>query len=1572
MVTLSDKRAQEIMETHGLDESTALSISRAETETGEEANITSGFRDLVKEKNIWEEKYTEFIGNKGYSKEVNDIIRRGNSVNPKTGKRDNRGVVNKQLRNANAPKGAEESLKLFRAAKAAVGLSKHSETRSALDLFPKTSTANKAIAASLTSDVLGFSEHKEFNPDGSEMNLFHLDRRNADVTSIADIRQSDDANTFTQKMDAHKNEVAKSEAPANFNDLVEGFAAIEPNDRFTKRNVQAVMDNRPENYIPQITDETPILASTDTPDQVVTQSNQVEIPLSEGEGAAVIDEKPTFIKEIGSDQTVTPSVQAEAPEFQSVEPTDTGAKPQDFSTLSQDLEDFTVEGMGNDLVNNFVDRNAVGFMAHGIIKHVELNKEFDPTFNAVEDDLYSELTDNLDNEDLEEVLKHSNNRHDFIVSASLAQARVKRTKEMSEYSRKHPVLSGTNAVANILTEGAVFMPISSLASAGLGATRIKKASDLLRTSRLGSFAVGEILEQGLQEVIWSQNAKDYEFDPLLFATAVGAGVGLKTAFGSTEAEAAFRNLLKDEKGFINITGESGKKLVDEVTENVGNKQAIAMAETISKRKTFAANSIRKNLQTRRAAITKALSKVTTQLKKAKTDKELLKKLKGRKQKLVRELGNFDKKLPTELAQLVAGTHPKLSSAIDPNLKITTIADALGIDKKLINTPSRARKFLGLDQPNVDPSFVIEGEKGYAKAMREQLVEMSDNVRLNANESLKYLAGTDTVKHIDDIPLLGKLQVGDKLRALAETDGPVSKLLFNKGNLVSSDNPYISSFYNFHAPDGMGRQGMSKIRAIESQQKYANIYGGDFMNAYHTHGDKLYKALEGDKVTTRAKALFSPDSYEESIEPLFKERMLSPDGKAFRIKYGDDIGNIADDFYKDFNKVNETMNLRAKEVGVQGLDFDTTEGWFHRSWDFRKARSVDKKDLEETVFRAMRSHAEKLGVKNIDDVKLKNHSKRFAHGLRNADLSAIEGLQSDHIKLLEKLLRKSDGAETVVLKDELSRLKMLKSKSDAGDLANRVQMDVTQELSSGQKLSDLFEDNIIKTQKRHSARMAARISAAEHGVKNIKDLDDWIVDAVDFEIKKMAKAGVKDPNTKAKFIKEAMTQDLNSFKNGGMVGLHSMPDDTASDMLKLVKKYNYARLMQYTGISSIAEVGGTFVEAGVSTTLGEMSKMMRGHFDDLFTDNPTKYVDTLYNELRAVTGVGMEDFSFSTKGMSKANRVTEAGTIGNTFEKGVDVLGRVAHGPFGGIETTGRKLTINSLAVKWSDHFMGREKGGFLSAFFGSNGTTNRVLENSGFGKVTNGVFEPNDTYKKIKKSFEAHASFDDKGRLLNVGLEKWDNNTAHSFGDALRMQSSHIMVDPDSTTMALWQSTTVGQILNQFRSFTVNATTKVAGHTFANAAISSSRGDQSEMIKAAQKIFWGTSLGMMSVALRQGIQRAGGDKEVDLFDEGLIKAAAIGFSRSSVAGNIPAIADSISGMFGVDPIFDKTSSMGRSKNFFNLATTPTGQAVGGVYQSVEKAAQGEFKEGGMKLLKVSPLYRQIGAQQLFNFIDDEK
>ena len=1371
---------------------------------------------------------------------------------------------------------------------------------------------------------------------------------------------------FTTKVKGEKKEEEgkskkKRKLGLSFGERMKVISTLTPESESLKEDIDTILNEDMERLIPEMDEDTPLLASTDEDFGDFIPKNRREPKVAEK--GVDLEEEPTVVSEESE----------EGFEYPKGLPLDKlgGVEQKPLTNIEDDIKNITFEGMGTDIVNKFVDRNAIGFLTQGAIKHSVLDKGIDPTFDIEKDmdkELYNEMTEGLEAEDIEELLDSANTRGDFIKLASLMQGKLKRKKEMEKYAQEHPVFSGANSVGNLLVEGAAFMPLgTAIASAGQ-ATKLRHLKALSAT-KVGRFVTAEMAEQGIQEIIWKVSDREYEFDPVMFATGVGAGVGLRAAVGAAESDALLRQLLKNEGGFINIATDEGKKLVDEVSKRVSDLKAIELADRITKKKIKVANEIRTDLEIKQASYTKRVEDLSQQLKEA-TDPKEIKSLKGKKQRAVRKLQKFEKTLPNQLTQLLKGTHPKLALKLNPKFSLTDVAKEIGIDPKLVNTPDRARKFLGLDAPDIRPDFTIEGDKAYKQVAAEQLREMSENTRLNMNEIFKRMAGTDTVRTLDELPLVGKLQLADKLKALADTDGPVSRLLFNKGNLVSSENELVSSYYNWFAPDGMGRYGTSKIRAIESQQKYANIYGGELMNMYHTHGTNIYEAMRGKY--SKVRGMFSPDDYENLVEPILEERLLTKDGLAFRAKYGDEIGDAADKFYNDINKLNNGINIRAKEVGVEGVDFDTTDGWFSRDWDFREARGVDIDDLKNTITTAMLKHAENLGIKNIDGTKLIDQASKFAHGLHNADLGVIEGLTNDYIELLEKLVRKADDIEGGVITDEIARRKFLKAKHDAGDLANRVQLDVTQQLPDGRQLSDLFEQNFVHSQKKYISRMSARIAAAEHGIKNLNSLQDWIDDAVKLEVKRLAAKGIKDPVSKTKFIKQAMEQDLMSFKHGGMVGLNDLSDDGAHDMLRLTKKYNFARLMQHVGISSISEVGGTFVEAGVSTTMQQVGRQTKQYFSDLYSKDPDKYVDTLYNELRTIVGVGMEDFAFSTKGMSKATRIFEDGAL-NTFEKGVDVAGRMTQIPFGAMETLNRRGSVNALAIRWADHFMGREKDGIISSIFQSNKVTNRVLENSGFGKFNDlGEFELSDTYRAIKKNIEKFARFDDRGNLINFELHRWDNKTAHAFGDALQMQMNHIMVSPESTTMALWQSTWWGQVLNQFRTFTINATTKVMGHTLTNAAISANRGDMSETIKAGQKIFWGTSLGMLSVALRQGIQRTGGDREVDLFDDGMMKAAAIGFSRSSVAGNLPTLVDTIGSRFGVDPIFEKTSSFGRSKNFFNMATTPTGQAVGGVIKSGEKALQGDFKDSGMQLMKTSPLYRQIGVQQIFNFVDDEK
>lgn len=1245
-----------------------------------------------------------------------------------------------------------------------------------------------------------------------------------------------------------------------------------------------------------------------------------------------------------------------------------GGKKQDTAGTLEALRDISVEGMGNDLVNKWTDRNSVGLILQNIITASETTGRVDENYDPqAEPELYTELTKDMSNDQLKELLDgYSNNRHDFIVGASAINGYNQRASEMDDYSKNHPVLSGVNSVTSMLSEAAVFAPISTAiasASASLGVTAL---SDLSLANRLKFYGIGEAAEQTLQEVVWAKYDRQYSFDPKMFGFGMLAGVGLKSVTHNAQVDKVLRDIFNNEKGFIKFTTEEGLNLVDEVSKRVTDEKAIAFAKRFEEKKLIEIKRIRSALQEEVVGLEDLLDVAKTDLKQATKGTPVYKKLKSDIQKMNRKLKALDAKLPNEMKMLADGSHPLLGARVNPQLTIKSVAEGLEIPNDIVNSPEKLRVFLGLNSPDISDKFIIEGEKSYTNIMRRQLSEMADNKRLNANETIKALADK-----------IGDNKVGNALHDLASTDGFISRVLFNKGNLVSSENPHVAAFYNWLAPDGMGRTGASKIRAIESQQKYNNIFGSELMDAFHTHGDELYNVVKGMESGIKSKFLaeFNFDDYENTVVDMFKKRLiLGKEGFADAIG-NEEISRIADEFADSFNRMNNKILDRAKKLGVEGVDFDTTEDWFHRSWDFKKARAVKLPDLENSVFRGMRDYLDDNELL-FSEADLRTEAKKFAYGLQNADITTIEEANKDYIKFLGKLEKRTKSTEAQgVLQTEIQRLEKNKLSRTQGDLAHRTRLNLDAEIhGTDMTLGDLLEDNFINTQKRYNSRMAARIAAAEHGVKNIDTLDEWVDDAIKQEVKRLADKGVENPRAAAKHAEVSMKQDLQSFKNGTMTGLGDIQDDNASDLLRFIKKYNYASLMQYVGISSIAELSGTVAEAGVNTTFKSLKQNIMPIIKRRFTKNPSMFVDQLYNDMRAFTGIGIEDYAFSSRGTSKGNRIFKTGTL-STVESGLDVLGRSTQGAFGHIETIGRRATNNALAIQWADHFNGKSSSdGILSGFFGSKRVSNRVLENAGLGTFdADNKFVFNELYDQIKNEFKSKATYDSRGNLVKLNMNKWDTDIAHKFGDVLFAQSSHIFVNPDATTMALWQSSTVGQILNQFRTFTINAATKVAGHSLANAQQGLRRGDYTEMYKLGSKIFWGTTLGMLSVSIRDNIKTLGDGTGVNtgLFDEGAMKAAAIGLSRSSIVGQLPTLIDTVGTRFGNDPFFEKSSSIGRSKDFFNLSTTPTGQAIGNNINGVTEILKGNVGKGGMKLLKSSPFYRQIGVQQFLNFTTKE-
>ena len=1319
----------------------------------------------------------------------------------------------------------------------------------------------------------------------------------------------------------------------------------------------------------------PEVHTEETPQESSSAPQEPEEWSSNTDTSFLTKEKPESTWETSSDVEDTlsnePPTPMDEPEIWEGSTTSVlGGRDVSHTNTMQDVakaaKELTLEGMGKDFGNKVMDNTTVGMLVQPMMLEALTNDTVDPNYDPRQDkELFEQLTNDLDSEQLEELFDgYTNNRHDFITAATSMNERNKRAKEMDEYTQNHPVLSGVNTVGTMLGEAAIYSPVSTVMAAKGVAMTGRNILNMSNATKFGIYSASELVEQGFQEVVWSKYNKEYEFDPTMFGFSILAGVGVKNMMHNTTVNQHLTKMLRNEGGFINLTKAEGKKVVDEIAKNVENEQAIALVKRLEDKRLEISKGVRNEIIERKEMLVNNIAAVKQEIKAATKGSDEMKRLKGLKQKYQRQLSSHIKKEGDIVRSLVDGTHPKLQAALDPKLSATSIAKELGIDTKLVNTPEKLRVFLGIDSPEIADDFILEGEKAYIGVANAQLKEMKTNRRLNMNETMKYAAEK-----------LGDNFVGNKVYELANTDGAINRFLFNKGNLVSSENHLISSFYNWMAPDGMGRQGASKIRAIESQQKYSDMFGGALMNNFHSVGDELYAHIKQTNVTMgKAISTFHVDDYEDTVTDIFRRRLLLGAERFAEETEDPEVVKLANKFADKYNKLNDDIVKRMKHAGVQGVDFDGTEDFMHRQWDYKRARGVDEQQLQSAVYKGMMQYLEKTG-EAVDAGLIAEEAKKFAYGIRNADITKVEEAQTNYIKMLEKFAEKSKGEAKEVIKTEADRLAFAKAQKELGDLAHRAKIDVNVKIGdTNLALSDLLENNFITTQKRYNSRMAARLASAEHGMKNIDDMEEWINDAVEAEVKRLADSGVENPRSHVDHIEQAMRSDFNSFKNGYMSGLKDMTSSKDTDFIRFVSKMNFAALMQYVGISSIAEFGGTIVEAGARTTLREFRESIIPHLKDMYLKRPHTFARAIDEELMTITGIGLEDYSFSTRGVSRGERIFKDGVM-NKVEKVIDVTGRTTQGVFGPIEVISRRMTRNSLAQKWAQHFNDAGNDGIMSAFFGSKGkVTNRVLENAGLGSFDeSGKFIKNDVYDKIKKAFKEHAEYNEHGNVNKLNLDKWDVDTANAFGDVLQLQSSHILVNPDATTQALWQTTTIGRIINQFRTFGINAATKVGGYTMANAASGLRHGDSAELQKAAAKIFWGTTLGMLAVTARENIKTAGDGEgfNSNLFDEGMMKAAAIGFSRSSLITNLDIFSDTIGGAFGFDPIFEKSSSIGRSKNMFNLSTSPTGQAIGGTLEGGTDMLKGDFKKGSIKLFKTSPFHRQLLLQQIFNYSQKE-
>lgn len=953
--------------------------------------------------------------------------------------------------------------------------------------------------------------------------------------------------------------------------------------------------------------------------------------------------------------------------------------------------------------------------------------------------------------------------------------------------------------------------------------------------------------------------------------------------------------------------------------------------------------------------------------------------------------------------ILDGSHPELQIVRGFD-SANEIAKSLGLDHLQFNSIDDVDRFLGLKFEDSLDEFTGPAKSGGAAAVEytgftkggstDAYFNKTDPDLWNVMSQSAYEARSNPAlglssHQVNKNGVYARILRATRLNEFLTSDSIVGRFILNKNSIRSTKNEFAASFYNIFAPDGVGRAGAGKFSLMEKQQQLSNIYVGTLrkyigeglsaINDEALQNPALRKALDLPENNVLARVYMAEVGHVEKVaDKLLRDELIEPG--TIRRMYGDKAGDIVEKMSTQWDKISNDVLTRAKEAGVKGVDeIDSganTKGWFHRTWDNNAVRQFyarhGEANLIKLVDNSMIKHLSESGVEITEEVseQIASQAKKFAFGIRNSDLEVNRAANMSTEDFLQSLINKNlDGVDADALRTEMSRVADRAKANAAKELGKRKPLNLngSVQLDDGTEfyMKDLLEKNVLSSQKSYLEGMSARIAAAEAGIKDTALLKQWVDNAVELEMSRGNKAA-------ADYIRRSMEGDIKAFTHGS-AGMSGEIDKGTSVLLRMAKKYQFAKVMQYTGISSIAEMGTLIPEAGyraVSQALtGELTKISKAMLFGGVTGK--EYTSTLYDSLSGITGVGIEDIGYDSL-VSSSKLITQT-PLGNKFERVVDNAAKATRRATAHVEVIGRRLAVNSLALNFGDIALGRSKVDNLLG-----GLSNRNLVELGLAELdeVTGKAVPNESWHKIIDSIKKHALDEDGNSALTSGknikdfnIEAWELKTRRTFGDALTQQANHIVVNPDSTTAALWHTTPLGSIFNQFRSFSNNAASKVAGHNVNQALQGYRMGSLAEASKTAQKYFWGAALGKLSLMLYGAIDNAGRPD----FSERMEKYTSMddprdwtrALGRSSAITGLDEALDTTVGVLGVDPFFNN-STIGQSRNRLDLGATPTGQLVTDGHKLGEYVLDGQWNKAGKKALKLSPIRRQLGVNQLLN------
>ena len=356
-----------------------------------------------------------------------------------------------------------------------------------------------------------------------------------------------------------------------------------------------------------------------------------------------------------------------------------------------------------------------------------------------------------------------------------------------------------------------------------------------------------------------------------------------------------------------------------------------------------------------------------------------------------------------------------------------------------------------------------------------------------------------------------------------------------------------------------------------------------------------------------------------------------------------------------------------------------------------------------------------------------------------------------------------------------------------------------DLADGSRLNmkELFERDADAVMQRYARKSSGRIAMASQQIVSEADgrvLFNGITSDADFEALK--RQVVNEGNSRG-LTPEEIKKDIDNLdfiyrRLTGKPSEADMASGEIGDWMRVITKFNFARLMGGLGMATLMDIGRPAAGLGVTAMLKQFTTIRR--IVDM--DGRTVLKSGLDRELEAIWGIGGSGrmHSFMQLNLEEAGNL-RAMQRGRLVDKAENIMDAAAH------------LTSEMSGANYIQHQLRTWTGRAIAQKFADIASSTKLSKSDlsviRFTGLSDEMFDR--VVKEVRSNFTMEDGSLFGRKVTSMNLHKWDPEVRDAFEFALWRYSRHLVQENDIGGISRWMSNPLARALMQFRSYSLYA-----------------------------------------------------------------------------------------------------------------------------------------------------------------------